>query len=299
MPAKPPTWSFLKLKYLSSLFVCILLCFATAAFADSGERRARQNQYELEPIYSRNARNSQRITVNLTYDNFRNVRLEEAEDFDGYTTTAEIIVPFGKNKRWEARLEVPFYTDGDAEVVATGEKIDIDGNGGVFDFGTLVLQRELTTTEKRPVNSSVYVGYGTRTDRLETTIDDVYNHTGRVFRLGFNIDNARPDRDIRLQASMDGRFYYDSDDINPSDDVDDFYLMNLSGAAVYNAEGFIKTAFEILYSTDFNDRQIIQAVPELIIPLWDVLEIKGGYAFGHSSGEGSTQTATVRTTFRY
>ena len=60
--------------------------------------------------------------------------------------------------------------------------------------------------------------------------------------------------------------------------------MNLSAAAVYNAKGFIKPACEVLYSTDFNDRQIIQAVPQLIIPLWDRVEIKAGYAFGHSDG---------------
>jgi hypothetical protein len=287
------------MKHKSSLLVSILLCFATAAFAYTGDTRAQQNLYELEPIYTRNARNAQRITVNLSYDNFRNVRLEEAEDFDGYTTTAELIVPFGNEKKWEVRLEVPFYTDGDARVIETGESVDIDGNGGVFDFATLVLQRELSRADKCPINSSIYAGYGTRTSRLDTSIDDVYNHTGRVYRLGFNIDNARADRDIRLQASVDGRYYYDSDDINPSDDGDEFYLMNLSGAAVYNAEGFIKTAFEVLYSTDFNDRQIIQAVPQLIVPVGNVLEIKGGYAFGHSDGEGSTQTATVRTTFRF
>ena len=287
------------MKHLSSLLVCILLCFASAALADDSDKRVKQNLYELEPIYTRNARNAQRVTVNLTYDNFKNVRLEEAESFDGYTTTAELIVPFGKEKQWEVRLEIPFYTDGDAELVETGEKIDIDGNGGVFDFGTLVIQRELTTTEKHPVNSSIYVGYGTKVDRLDTTVDDVYNHTGKVYRLGFNVDNGKADRDIRLQASMDGRYYYDSDDINPSDDDTEFYLMNLSGAAVYNTKGFIKTAFEILYSTDFKDRQIIQAVPQLIVPVCDYLEIKGGYAFGHSDGEGSTQTATVRTTFRF
>lgn len=287
------------MKNLLTLFVCILLCFASVAFADDGDRRARQNQFELEPIYSRNARNAQRITVNLTYDNFRNVRLEEAESFDGYTTTAEIIVPFGKDKSWEARLQIPFYTDGDADVVATGENIDIDGNGGVFDFGSLVVQKELSTTQKSVVNSSVYGGYGTRVARLETTIDDVYNHTGRMIRFGFNVDNARPDRDIRLQMSMDGRYYFDSDDINPSDNGTEFFLMNLSGAAVYNADLFIKPAFEVLYSTDFNDRQIFQAVPQLIIPVCNMLEIKGGYAFGHSDGEGSTQTATVRTTFRF
>lgn len=288
------------MRYLSSLLVCILLCFATAAFAENGDKRAQQNLFELEPIYSRNARNAQRITVNLTYDNFRNVRLEEAEDFDGYTTTAELVVPFGKEKKWEARLEIPFYTDGDARVIKTGESIDIDGSGGVFDFGTLIIQRELSRADKYPVNSSIYAGYGVRTSRLKTTLDDeVYNHTGRVARLGFNIDNAREDRDLRLQASIDGRLYFDSDDLNPSDTGTVFYLMNLSTAAVYNAEGFIKTAFEVLYSTDFNDRNIIQAVPQLIVPIYNILELKVGYAFGHSDGEGSTQTATVRTTFRF
>ena len=287
------------MKFKSSLVIGILLLLTTAALADSGEREARQNLFELEPIYTRNARNVQRITVNLTYDNFNNVRIEEAEEFDGYTTKAEIIVPFGEEKRWEARFEYPFYTDGDAKVVKTGESIDIDGNGGVYDFATLVLQRELSRADKCPVNSSIYFGGGVRSARLKTSIDDYYNHRGRVARLGLNIDNAREDRNIRLQTSLDGRYYFDTDDLNPSDDGTEFFLMNLSGAAVYNAKGFIKPAFEVLYSTDFNDRQIIQAVPQLIVPLWDRVEIKAGYAFGHSDGEGSTQTGTIRTTFSF
>ncbi|MCK4506941.1 MAG: hypothetical protein KAU27_00260 [Desulfuromonadales bacterium] len=286
------------MKYLASLLVCIL-CFATVAFADNSGRKARQNLYELEPIHTRNARNAQRFTANLTYDNFRNVRIEEAEEFDGYTTTAEVIVPFGTNNRWEVRLEIPFYTDGDAWSIKEQQDIDIDGNGGVFDFANVVLQREISTADKCPVNTSAYFGYGRRTEALETSINDKYNHRGQLIRLGFNIDNARKNRDIRLQASLDGRYYFDTDDLNPSDNGTEFYLMNLSGAAVYNAEGFIKPAFEVLYSTDFNKRQIIQAVPELIIPVGDMVEIKGGYAFGNSEGEGSTQTATIRTTFRF
>ena len=86
------------MKYVSSLAVGILLLLATSALADSGEKKARQNLFELEPIYTRNARNVQHITVNLTYDNFRNVALEEANEFDGYTAKAEIIVPFGEEK---------------------------------------------------------------------------------------------------------------------------------------------------------------------------------------------------------
>ena len=287
------------MKSVSSLVVGILLLLATTALADSGERKARQNLFELEPIYTRNARNVQRITVNLTYDNFKNVALEEANEFDGYTTKAEIIVPFGKDKRWEVRFEYPFYTDGDAEVRKTGESIDIDGNGGVFDFATLVLQRELSRTDESPVNSSIYLGGGSRSAYLDTSTGDRYNHNGNVARLGFNLDNARADRNVRLQSSLDGRYYFDTDDLYPSENKTEFFLMNLSGGAVYNAEGFIKPAFEVLYSTDFKDRQIIQAVPQLIVPLWDRVEIKAGYAFGHSDGEGSTQTGTIRTTFSF
>ena len=71
------------MKRVSSCIFCILLCFAATTFADNSGRRAQQNLYELEPLYTRNARNAQRFTVNLTYDDFRNVRIEEAKEFDG------------------------------------------------------------------------------------------------------------------------------------------------------------------------------------------------------------------------
>ncbi len=286
------------MKHLSLLLIGVLLCFASTTFA--GETtRAQQNLFELEPVYTLNARNAQKITVNLTYDNFTNVTLEEADEFDGFTTTAELIIPFGKDNGWELRFEYPFRTEGDARLIATGETIDIEGNAGVFDFANLVIQKELSTADKCPVNTSIYAGYGHRTEYLETSIDDVYNHTGDMFRFGFNIDNAREERDLRIQASIEGRSYSDTDDLNPSSEDVQFYLMNLSGAAVYNAKGMFKPAFEILYSTDFEDRQIIQAIPEVIIPLGDMLEIKGAYAIGEGQDEGTTQTATIRTTFKF
>lgn len=289
------------MRYLPMFLLWILLGLATTACAGNGDREASQNLYELAPLYTLNARNVQRITVNLTYDNFRNVHIEEAEDFDGYSTKAELIVPFGKDHGWEVRLEVPFYTSGDAWSLIDEQDIDIQGNGGVFDFASLLLQKELSHAEECPVNTSLYFGYGHRTNYLDTdTVDnDRYNHRGQVARLGFNIDNARADKNVRLQATLDVRYYFDTDDLNPSDNGVDFYLVNLSGAAVYNADGFIKPAFEALYSTDLNDRQIIQAVPQLTIPIGDRVELKGGYAFGHSAGEGATQTATLRTTFRF
>lgn len=288
------------MKRLSLLLVLVLLTCATAAFAEELDRRAQQNLYELQPLYSLNARNVQRITFNLNYDNFKDVHLEEANRFDGYTAMAEIIVPFGANKAWEARLEYPFKTEGEARVISTGEAVDIEGNAGVYDFATLVVQREISKAEACPVNSSIYFGAGTRPARLETDIvDEVYNHTGRVARLGLNVDNARADRDLRLQSTIDFRYYFDSDDLNPSDDGDNFYLVDLSGGMVYNSNFFIKPALEVLYSTDFNERQIVQVVPEIIIPLGDMVEIKGGYAFGESRGAGSTQVGTIRTTFKF
>lgn len=286
------------MKHMSSFLMLTLLAIATTSFAADGNR-AQKNLYELEPVYTRNALNAQRITLNLTYENFRNVRIEEASDFDGYTTSAELMVPFGTDNSWELRLELPFYTDGDAWSLKNNEKIDIDGNGGVFDFASAVIQKEIMTADNCPVNASVYFGYGHRTQALETSIKDKYNHSGQMVRYGLNIDNAKADRDLRLQASLDGRHYFDTDDLNPSDNGDYFNLINLSSAVVYNAEGMFKPAFEILYSTDFDKRQIIQAVPELIVPLGDKLEVKGAFAIGDSKGEGTTKTGTIRTTFKF
>jgi hypothetical protein len=287
------------MRYLSAFLVWLFLFLASYVYAGNSDSKAQQNLYEQAPIYTHNARNVQRITVNLTYDNFRNVRIEEAEDFDGYSAKVELIVPFGRSKSWEMRLDLPFYTKGDASSIDTEQNIDIDGNGGIFDFASLIVQKEISTVEKSTVNTSAYFGYGYRTASLETSIDDPYNHRGQVARLGFNIDNARKDRDIRLQTTLDIRYYFDTDDLNPSDDGETFSLVNVSGAAVYNTDCFIKPIFELLYSTDFNQRHIVQTVPELLIPVGHWLEIKGGYAFGHSRGEGVTETATLRTTFMF
>jgi hypothetical protein len=68
---------------------------------------------------------------------------------------------------------------------------------------------------------------------------------------------------------------------------------------VHNAAGRVKPAVEVVYSTDFNKRQIVQIVPEMIIPLGERVELKGGYAVGHSQGEGVIQAATLRTTLRF
>lgn len=277
----------------------MILCLSTGAFADSSDRAADRNLFGLAPIYTLNARNVQRPVVNLSHEEFRNVRIDEARHFDGYAQAAEIIIPFGEQNRWEARLYVPFKTSGSARTVAGNQNIDIEGDGGVFEFATLVLQRELATTEDSACNSSVYFGFGQRPRYLETSINDRYNHRGQVLRLGYNVDNARTDRNLRLQATADARYYFGTDDLNPSSSSDNFPLLNLSCAVVYNPAVAVKPVFEVLYSTDFDGRQIVQAVPELIVPLGSRVEIKGGYAFGHSDGEGSTQTATIRTTFMF
>jgi len=286
------------MKLLTEITIILSLCLPLKCWADSGDR-AKQNLFGLTPLYTLNARNVQNPVINFSHEDFNNVRIDEAKDFNGYTQAIEVLVPFGEQNRWEVRLEVPFNTRGHAKTIANDESIYIRGNGGVFDFTTLTLQRELDFINVNSINSSIFFGYGHRTKELDTTIKDKYNHRGQLVHLGYNIDNAKPDNDLRIQATADFRYYFDTDDLNPSNGEDSFQMLNISSAAVYNYENMIKPVFEVLYSTDFEDRQIIQAVPELIVPVTDWLEIKGGYALGYSSGEGSVQTATLRTTFNF
>lgn len=287
------------MRLTTRIMIVAALCLPSVVLANDADRRAQQNLFGLTPLYTLNARNVQGPVVNISHAEFNNVRLDEAEHFDGYTQSVELIIPFGEENRWEVRLDVPFNTRGSARTLAGAQSIDIRGHGGVFDFASLLVQRELGTTQDGAINSSVYFGYGHRTRELDTTIRDKYNHRGQVVRLGYNIDNATADNPLRLQFTADGRYYFDTDDLNPSTSSNAFPLMNLSAAVVYNAAAAVKPVLEIVYSTDFEDRQIIQAVPELIIPVTDWLELKGGYAFGHSGGEGSVQTATFRTTFSF
>ena len=80
--------------------------FAAGLFSTSLAAVAQNST--LQPIYTNFAKTQTQISVDLSASSFSNVELDEADDFDGYTTAIEFTVPFAVDKQF--RFSVPFYT---------------------------------------------------------------------------------------------------------------------------------------------------------------------------------------------
>jgi len=99
-----------------------------------------------QPINTRFAQTQDAISIEATGSTFTDIELEEADDFDGWTAAAEVVIPLKflseSTSNMQVRFYLPAYTDGDARTTDSelpepvGTKIDIDGNGGLYDYMT-------------------------------------------------------------------------------------------------------------------------------------------------------------------
>ncbi len=253
-----------------------------------------------EPIRTQYADIGERMELKLGWQSFRGMEADEVEDFDGWSAKAEFVFPFAD--RFRLRLSYPFKTKGDARVkddqpMQQGERVDIDGNGGVFDFLTLEFEHQLVFAEDTGYNLSYYVNGGRVPGRLHTTKKDLIvageydpmNHTGMVFGGGVKFDRMHGFG--QLLANLGLRYYTDSDDLHPTGS-DSFPALDARVAVVFSPWGAMQPAVELTYLGDFSDLNQFSAVPELLFS-WQSLDLKLGLEVG-LGGNGSELGALVQ-----
>lgn len=265
----------LKITLGAALFVAPLVSYATNP--------------TLQPMSARFAQTQTDFSVEVGAYSFTELEVEEADDFDGWTAGFEFVAPLGKlsekMENMQLRLSVPVYTDGDARVTDPskpdlGEKIDIDGNGGVYDYTSLQFEHQLFHIDESGFNAAYTIGWGSALANLDTSTQskDKFNHTGEVILAGVKYDRPISIFGSETQLILNGgiRSYYDTDDLHP-DDKDDFTFADLKGALVFaEIGGFLVPVLELTYLGEFGDYDEFLLRPEVIIPVNEDASFKLG-----------------------
>jgi hypothetical protein len=260
----------------------------------------------LQPISTRFAQTQDAISIEARASTFSDIELEEVDGFDGWTAGAEAVVPVGfiseHLENMQVRLLLPFYTDGDATgtdpaIPDFGKNVDIDGNGGLYDFAIAQFEHQLFNLKDNDFNAAYYAGWGKVLESLDTSTSDsdLYNHSGKVVVGGIQFD--RPvsifGNESQLLLNVGFRNYYDTDDLHP-DDEDDFLWADLRGAIVFESIGdYIVPVLELTFLGD-SDYTDLQLQPQVIIPFNDNVSIKlGGYVGLASDGSENGGVASL------
>lgn len=258
--------------------------------------------HEIQPLFSRYAQTVKSWTLRAGYRDFRDVELQEADSFDGTTLDFEIIVPL--SERLQVRFYYPYSTDGDARHLNSGDDLDIAGDGGVLDFPSLIVDYQFRQASLvGEYNLAAYVGVGNVREYLvatnKTTGDiDRYSHRGSVFLFGMKADKQLNDC-WTFVGNVGGRFYWDSDDIHPNSDSDQFFLFDLSTAWIYApVNAWIYPAIEAVYQGDISDYNSLQIVPQVIIPMGSHVDLNAGVSVGLLNDGPSTE-ARVQLNVRF
>lgn len=254
-------------------------CLLAATLAVGAERTP-------EPIKTLSPETGSDIEFKLSYDAFKGVELDEVEDFDGWTAMAEVSMPFAD--RFRIRLSYPFKTKGDAVVksehfIMPGESIDVDGNGGVFDFLTFTFEHQLQSSADASYGLAYYVGGGAVPAPLDTTLArpgsgfDAINHTGTVFLAGVKMDKIHSFGHALGNFGL--RYYGSSDDLNPGNN-DQFAVADLKLAMLFTPWGMLHPVVELTYLGDFSGMNQLTLYPELVFPAGKHVDLKAGAAIG-------------------
>ena len=265
-----------------------------------------EGEYQIQPIFTRYAETSKKITFDASARIFNGQQFQEADNYDGWGVDADLVIPIPFTKRFQVRLFWPFYTDGEARLTNpgqpdTGQKIDIHGYGSMLDFANIQLEYQFLSESNHAFNLAAFGGFGLRQGEMKTTTvdDDVYNHRGKVGLFGLKADWRCGD-EWRFVANAGGRYYFESDDINPagpgSDDV--FALADISVATIYHPwSAPVYPVAELVYQGNFSTYNSVLFVPEVIFAVCRNFELKAGATVGLTSdGEsfGGRFVGTVR-----
>ncbi len=260
------------------------------------------SQRQIQPLFSRYAQTTKKWTLRGSYRSFKDTELQEIEKFDGSGVDLELTAPL--SERWQLRLYYPVYTEGDAQEIATGDPVDVDGDGGTLDYPSLILDYQFKqASAPGEFNLAAYLGMGYALDHLDsenqiTGTHDRINHRGSAALFGVKADKQL-DHCWTFIGNLGGRYYWDSDDIHPNEGSDQFFLLDASVAFVYAPrDAWIYPMIELFYQGSFSDYNSLQVVPQVIVPIGEHVDVNAGVSVGLLD-DGPETDARVQMTVRF
>lgn len=294
----------MKNNYLTCLAFVSLLPFSAAAHAGvsavdsaSVSRPGSSADLPIRLFHTRSAKTAEQWTLRAGYQSFKNMDLQEIDRVDGEIFDMELIMPI--NDRLQARLYFPLNTNAKARVRGGSERVDVDGHGGLLDFPSLIFDYQFKQASGAgDYNLAAYAGIGHVFQYVESLqrnsgYMDRINHRGNSILFGMKGDKIVHDNWTFL-THLGGRFYWDSDDINPGGGSDMFVLLDASAAWVYTSENTrIQPAVELVFNTDFVQFASLHVVPQVIVPVGRHLDLHAGVSVGLLD-DGPSTTARLQ-----
>lgn len=299
--------------YLLAIAACNLIVLPTQAGEDVSPKGGivipivvpECSERQIQPLFTRYAQTTKKWTLRATHRTFKDMELQEADQFDGTSQDVELTIPLAD--RLQARIYYPFKTEGDARHVGTGSDLDIDGNGGLLRYPSITLDYQFReATAQGEYNLAAYFGLGNVRQFLEATYlngkrqgnIDRYNHKGNMAMFGIKADKQMNDC-WTFVANAGVRYYWTSDDIHPNDGPDTFFLFELSAAFVYAPrDAWIYPVIEVVYEGSVTDYNSLQIVPQVVIPIGEHIDINAGISVGLLD-DGPSTDARVQMTLRF
>jgi hypothetical protein len=300
--------SKLKQTGLVSLLASTLLLTFSASTMAAGSKG------KVEPLFTRYAKTYKAPTLDLKVENFNDKPMEEMNNFNGYTVTADFTYPI--NEVSQIELLLPLYTDAkgrlndDPAHPLEGRNLDVKGYGGVRDFASLIYEREMPDFGKDlGVNIAWLFGAGYVLDTIDVKhkgkVVDMYNHAGYNLQAGLKIDTDIQNGDITLFSNLRYIQYLDSDDINykPPKSADGhsrvvFRAVHFNNAIMFNNFGNITPVLELMYVNSYRSYSALTLSPEIVYSMSSKMDIKFGVPFKLSS-DGDNYAAVLEGTYRF
>lgn len=257
-----------------SLFILPVLLTLSSYTVQTHAGETNSTETIVEPLYTKSAKVYSSFVFDAYAEYYTGRKFEEIEEVDA--TELRIDLAFPIFSRAQLRFSLPFYTRGEGVQIENGEKTDLDGNGGTFNFASIAFEYQFLDSSQSSMDLMGYMSIAQRTDRIDTTHGDYMNHRGKNFKVG-----ARLDTDINpsmlFLTDVGFQYYFDTDDLNPTGDGDFGHLV--ATAAIIKHDHNLKPALELTYRGDLSDYNNLAIVPELIYS-FNAADLKLGIPIG-------------------
>lgn len=261
---------------------------------------------EMQPLFTRYARTSEKWALRVGYRSFTGMTLQEAHDFDADVMDVEFSMPL--TERLQVRVYYPFHTDGHAyHFEDGGALVDVEGPSGVEDFPSLFVDYQFKKAEELGgANMMCYAGISHLFSHLDVDRQDNgveferYNHRGTGAEFGFRMDQQFG-HCWSFVGNLGIKYLWESDDLNPSGSGDAYWEMNLGAALIYAPENaWIYPAVELIYDMQIHpgSYSALMIVPEVIIPMGERFDLSAGVGIGLLDG-GPETDARIALTARF